>query len=815
MLRTSLRLVLVAPPGAGKTTRVPLALLDEPWLAGGKLVLLEPRRLAARAAARRLAASLGERVGETVGYRMRNDTVVGRATRLEVVTEGVLTRMLQHDPALSGVGCVLFDEFHERSLHADLGLALTLYSQHAARDDLRIVVMSATLDGDAVARALGAPALVSEGRAFPVVTHHRPPRERERLAEHVARIARDALAADDGDALVFLPGAAEIARVTERLRSELDDPRVDVHPLFGDLAGEAQDAAIAPAPRGRRKVVVATNIAETSLTIEGVRIVVDSGLARAPRFSPRTGMSRLETIRVSRASADQRRGRAGRTAPGVCYRLWPEHDDLQLAPRTVPEILEADLAGLALELAVAGFVNPADLTWLDQPPAGALAQARSLLQQLGALDAAFRVTSHGRALAELPAHPRIAHLLVEGDARGHAALACDLAAILGERDILRPAQPGVRVDADLRHRVALLAGEPHSGSEHLDRDTLRRVRIEARRWRDRLGAGSGSADHNASGALLALAYPDRIARLRPGAIGRYLLANGTGAHFKPPHPLGSEEWLVIAETDGRTPESTIFLAAPTALAELTRLGAATIRTSELVEWDTRTERVVALSRDTIGAIVVSERPLRDAPTGAVTDALLAEVRRRGLGALPWSEGARRLRERIAFLHARDGGWPDVSDAALLATLETWLAPVAADARSPADLARADLTSGVRQLLDWKQRAELDRLAPTHIEVPSGSRIAVDYSNPDAPQIAVRLQELYGLAVSPTVAAGQVPLTLQLLSPAHRPVQVTRDLAAFWRGSYAEVRKEMRGRYPKHDWPEDPVAATPSRGRPRR
>ncbi len=809
------RLVLVAPPGAGKTTRVPLALLDSPWLEGRKIVMLEPRRLAARAAARRMSAIRGERLGETIGYRVHLDTVVGPRTRIEVVTEGVLTRMLQGDAALTGTGAVLFDEFHERSLHADLGLALTLHTQRLVRDDLRIVVMSATLEGSAVARAIDAPLLQSVGRAYDVMTHYRPRRDRERLHDAVIRVTREALEAHDGDVLAFLPGAADIRRVAEGLARTIEDPRIDVRPLYGDLAGDVQDAAIAPSPRGRRKVVIATNIAESSITIDGVRVVVDAGLARTPRFSARTGLTRLETVRISRASADQRRGRAGRVAPGACYRLWSQGDDAQLAPRSVPEILEGDLAPLALELAVAGISDPSVLTWLDPPPDGPLAQARALLRQLGAVTPDGALSPHGRSLASLPAHPRVAHMLTRGVQLGQAPLACNIAALLGARDLLRPVDAGQRIDADLRTRLEVLDGDRGGIDARIDHDTIRHVRLDARMWRERLGIKSTPVDREMTGALLALAYPDRIARRRSGADGRYLLSNGTGAHFDEPQPLGGEEWLVIAETDGRVPESRIYLAAPVTLEALVACNAAELVVVEEVRWDDRTERVVASRRTMLGAIVVREQPLKDAPPQLVTESLLDALRRRGVDALPWSDGARRLRARMAFVRTLDANWPDVGDAALLASLDQWLSPAIADARSLTDVARTDLAGALLALLDWKQRTQLDALAPAHVEMPSGSHIAVDYGSPEAPALAVRLQEVFGLATTPTVGGGRVPLTLHLLSPAHRPVQVTRDLAAFWRGSYREVRKEMRGRYPKHDWPEDAANAAPSRGRKRK
>lgn len=821
-LREHTAAVLQAPPGAGKTTRVPLALLGEPWLGGGKVVVLEPRRLAARAAARFMAASLGERVGETVGYRVRMDTRVGPRTRIEVVTEGVLARMLQSDPALEGVGAVVFDEFHERSLHADLGLALALQSRAVLRDDLRIVVMSATLDGLAVAALLGdAPVVTSEGRAFPVETHYLARRPEGRIAPAVAAEVRRALDAAGGDVLVFLPGAGEIRQVEEALRDGGVGPGTDVYPLHGSLPPEVQDRAIAPSPPGRRKVVLSTSIAETSLTIEGVRVVVDSGLARVPRFSPRTGMTRLETTRVSRASADQRRGRAGRLAPGVCRRLWSEEEQAGLAPHAVPEILEADLAPLALELAEWGVADPAELAWLDAPPAAAFSQARELLRELGAVDAAGTITPHGRRMAALPLHPRLAHMVLRAGELGHGALGCALAALLSERDILR-GEAGTG-DADLRLRVEVLRDAERDGGRtpafvrglRVDREGVRRALAEARQWRRQLRITDGAVDPEAAGLALALAYPDRVAQRRAGGAARYLLRNGRGVALADAQALGESPWLVAADLGDAGRESRVYLAAPVERADVEALFAEQVETEESVKWDAESGGVRALRRERLGAIVLRESTIRDPDPEALTAAVLTGIRRAGLDALPWTEGARRLRERLAFLHRHDPGvWPDVSDEALLARLDEWLAPFLGGGRG-AGLGRVDLAEALLAGLPWDRRAALDELAPAHVAVPSGSRIPVDYGDPAAPVLAVRLQEMFGLAETPRVARGAVPLTLHLLSPAHRPVQVTRDLGGFWRGSYFEVRKDLRGRYPKHHWPEDPMAAAPTNRAKRR
>lgn len=819
--------VLVAAPGAGKTTRVPPALLDAPWRAGRSILVLEPRRLAARSAARRIAHELGAPIGGRVGWRMRRDTRVSPATELELVTEGVLTRMLQEDPALESVAAVVFDEFHERHLVADTGLALVLESRAVLRPDLRVLVMSATLEAEPVAALLGdAPIIRSDGRTFPVETRWAPPRPGQRLEGHVAGVVRGALTEREGDALVFLPGAAEIRRVQQALSAGALPPGTDVVPLFGALDGDAQDRAIAPAPPGRRKVVLATSIAETSLTIEGVRIVVDAGLARVPRYSPATGMSRLETIRVPRPSADQRRGRAGRVAPGICWRCWAEHDELALPQAAVPEIRHADLAPLALDLAVLGVREPASLAWLDAPPAAAYAEARRLLARLGALDAHGQLTAHGRAMAELGVHPRLAHLVLRGAERGEGALAADLAALLEDRDILsRDAGPG-RPPADLALRLDALAGRDTGHRVALglriDAERVAAVREQARALRAAVGVrgggrgsvrGSGHAPGDAEGAgdLLALAYPDRIARRRGDAPGRYVLSGGGGVTLAPDDPLASHEWLVVAETDGRREDAQVYAAAATDEAVIRGHHAALVETRAEVAWDDAAGRIIARERERLGQIVLRERPLREVDPVARTAALVDALSARGIARLPWSDAARRVRERLAFARALEGdAWPDVSDAALDASRHAWLSPALADARTLEDVARADLGEALLALVPWPERRRLDTLAPTHLEVPSGSRLPVDYADPAAPALAVRVQELFGSADTPRVGDGRVPVTLHLLSPAHRPVQVTRDLAGFWRTSYFDVRKDLRGRYPRHPWPDDPMATPPTR-----
>ncbi|MEX1183715.1 MAG: ATP-dependent helicase HrpB [Gemmatimonadota bacterium] len=818
-LRAAQRAVLQAPPGAGKTTRVPLALLDEPWLGGGRIIMLEPRRLAARAAAAYMARLLGQAVGGTVGYRVRLDSRVGPRTRIEVVTEGVLTRMLQDDPSLDGVGVVIFDEFHERSLHADLGLALTLQAQSLLRPDLRVLIMSATLDASAVAALLDdAPVVTSAGRAYPVETIYLPQRIDGFIEPAAVAVVLRALTAHDGDILVFLPGAAEIRRTADRLRDAALPQRTSVLPLFGDLPQDEQDRAIAPSLPGTRKVVLATSIAETSLTIEGVRVVVDGGLMRVPRFSPGTGMSRLVTVPVSRAAADQRRGRAGRLGPGVCYRLWTEGDHAGLIPHRPAEILEADLAPLALELAVWGVADPAELRWLDAPPAAAFAQARDLLRALDALDDDGRATAHGRALASFALHPRLAHMLMNATSLELGALGCDLAALLAERDVLR-SHDGV-TDPDLRLRLPLMRGERDVPPGHaIDANALRHARLEAGHLRQRLRVpghvrgGPNDTDDDA-GLLLAFAYPDRIGQQRGGR-GRFLLRNGRGASMDARHPLAGEEMLVAAAVGGHGRDSRVFLAAPIARTLVERHFAEQIDTTRSVAWDAATNAVRATATRHLGALVLGATPLHDVTPDAVADALLQAVGEHGPRVLAWTPAAVQLRERLAFLHAvAPAEWPDVSDDALLARLDDWLRPFidGARARSPAGI---DVSEALLALAGRERRALLDVLAPTHVRVPSGSSIPIDYSDPDAPVLAVRLQEMFGLADTPRVAEGRVPLTLHLLSPARRPVQVTRDLASFWREVYFDVRKDMRGRYPRHHWPEDPMQAEPARGVKRR
>jgi len=815
--------ILEAPPGAGRTTRVPLALLNEPWLAGQTIVILEPRRLAARAAAERLASELGEKVGETVGYRIRLDSKVGPGTRIEVVTEGILVRRLQDDPALEGVGLLIFDEFHERSLDADLALALTLHGRALLRDQqpLKVLLMSATLEGERLSALLDdAPVVSSEGRMFEVqICWGQAAAPGEFIEPKVLRTCLQALDEQSGSLLVFLPGQAEIRRVHQLLGEALAG-RNDVLlcPLHGELDLAAQRAAIEPAPAGRRKIVLATNIAETSLTIDGVRVVIDTGLARVPRFDPGSGMTRLDTQRISRASATQRAGRAGRLEPGVCYRLWSQAQHEQLAAYGSAEIMQADLAGLALQLARWG-AEPAQLSWLDQPPAAAYAQALELLQRLGARQADGRLTAHGQAMAELPAHPRIAHLLLRGHALGLADPACDVAALLGERDILRDA------GADLHSRVALLAGERSSG--RVAHGAVQRIRQLARQYRGQL---RGKATHAVAdpqhprwlGCLLALAYPDRVAQQRQAGSGQYRLANGRAALFVEADSLMKHAWIVIADLASRQGqrEERIHLASDFDPALFDNVLAEQVQWVDHLDWDEREGVLRAERQRRVGELILSREPLASLDEQARTQALLGLVRRKGLELLPWTPDLRQWQARVALLrsldlsHQSNSEWPDVSDTALLASLEQWLAPYLNNVTRLSHFGQLDLSSILRNALPWPLPQRLDELAPQHLSVPSGSNIRLDYSE-HPPILAVRLQELFGLRDTPRIANGRQQVKLHLLSPARRPVQVTQDLANFWRTTYSEVKKDLKGRYPKHYWPDDPlVAEATARAKPR-
>jgi ATP-dependent helicase HrpB len=808
--------LLQAPPGAGKSTLVPLYLSDSPWLGSRKILMLEPRRLAARAVAQRMAQLSGESVGKHIGYRTRLETRVGRETRIEVITEGILTRMLQNDASLAGIGCVIFDEFHERSLNADLGLALCLESQLNLREDLRLLVMSATLDLQPLVRLLDdAPVISAEGRSFAVETRYVPRRAELSIEQQLTQTIRTALRDDAGDILCFLPGGAEIRRVQRALDDGSVGGATRVLPLYGDLSAAEQDAALTPALDGQRKIVLATSIAETSLTIEGVRVVIDAGLRRYQEFDPSSGMSHLVTGKVSQAAADQRRGRAGRVASGVCYRLWSEGTQAGLAPHAPPEISQADLAPLALELANWGASDATRLRWLDAPPPAPLAQARDLLLELEAIDAAGRITPHGRALAQLGAHPRLAHMLQKSIPLGAARLACDLAAVLSERDVLRAA-PGVR-DADMRLRVAAMRDGQRAlpAGISVDPRALAQAQRSSALWqRDTAPDARDSADaHTMTGLLLAFAYPDRIGRARD-ASGRYLLANGRGARFAEAQALAKSAFLVAAEIDGAEREARIFLAAPLTLANIERHFAAHIDTHADIAWDERMQAIRARRERRLGAIVLDARDIDTPDPQAMLDAALAGITSLGIGALPWSPGLRQWQARVSLLrrlriHAPEE-WPDLEDASLLATLRDWAPPWVAGITRREHFARMDLAAAMHGRLSHRQREILEREAPTHLMVPSGSRIPIDYLDGDTPSLSVRLQEMFGLTATPAVAQGKAPLLLKLLSPAGRPVQVTRDLVSFWNRGYHDVKKDLKGRYPKHYWPEDPHAAVPTR-----
>ncbi|WP_407528599.1 ATP-dependent helicase HrpB [Methylobacterium oryzisoli] len=790
--------VLVAPPGAGKTTRVPLALLDAPWREDNRIIVLEPRRLAARAAAERMASLLGERVGDTVGLRVRLGSKVSGRTRIEVVTEGVFARMILDDPELTGIAAVLFDEFHERSLDADLGLALALDAQSGLREDLRLVAMSATLDGARVARLMqDAPVIASEGRAHPVETRYLDRDPNRRIEEAVAEAVERALRAEPGSILAFLPGQGEILRVERLLRERLERfPEVDLAPLYGALERGEQDRAVRPSPPGRRKVVLATSIAETSLTIEGVRVVVDSGLARVPVYEPDLGLTRLVTVRASRAAVDQRRGRAGRTEPGLCYRLWAEAATGALEPFTKPEILSADLAGLVLDCAAWGVSDPAALPFLDPPPAPALAEAKALLAGLGALDADGRLTPDGARLRALPLPPRLARMVVGAGRHGRAAAreAADLAAVLVER--------GLGGDAvDLTERVERYRRERAGRAED-----MRRL---AAGWVRAAEPAQAEGEVPSLGALLALAYPDRIARAR-GRPGEFVLANGRGGALDPALALAREPFLAVAEIVGKAASARILAAAPLGLDAIEALFPDRIESRTLVAFDPAAKTLRARAQRRLGALTLGERIL-PAPADEAGARLLARgIADLGLDALPWSKPALQWRERVRFLHRAEGEpWPDLSDAALATGVEAWLAPHLVGRTRLDEIGADTVFEALQALLPWALRARLDTEAPTHVEVPTGSRIPVDYGA-EEPVLAVRVQELFGLSRHPTLGGGRVPLVLHLLSPAQRPIQITRDLPGFWRGSWAGVRADMRGQYPRHPWPEDPANAAPTR-----
>jgi ATP-dependent helicase HrpB len=787
--------VLVAPPGAGKTTRVPLVLVEEEWAKDKKIIVLEPRRLAARAAAARMASTLGEQVGETVGLRVRFGSKVSKRTRIEVVTEGIFTRLILDDPELSGIAAVLFDEFHERSLDADLGLALARDAQLGLREDLRLLVMSATLDGARVGKLLGdAPVIESEGRAYPVTTHYVGRDARGFIDRQMAEAVRRALRAETGSVLAFLPGAGEIRRTETLLKEQVKDDSVDIVALFGALDASVQDRAISPAPKGKRKVVLATSIAETSLTIEGVRIVIDSGLARVPRYEPDAGLTRLETVRVSRAAADQRRGRAGRTEPGVCYRLWDEPETNSLEAFARPEVLSSDLSSFLLDLAQWGVSDPGKLSFLDPPPQAALTEARTLLTELGALDTVGRITEEGRQLRALPLPPRLARMVVDASREGSGEMAAQIAAIVGERGL------GGN-DIDLSHRL-----------DQLRRDRSRRgddARAMARRWAEQAGSKKDDGELSA-GEILALAYPDRIAKSRGEGRG-FLLANGRGAAIDLASSLAREPYLVVADMIGTAAQGKILLAAAITQSEIETRFAGRIVSREETYIDPSTMSLRARKAQKLGAIALKEQITTPKPSNESAKQFSDAIVAAGLSRLPWTKALQQWRDRVMFLRASEGdAWPDFSDAGLAAQADEWLAPLFVDKTSLSALGADELSDALHNLLPWNLRRQMEAEAPTHFEAPTGTRVPIDYEAEGGPSIAIKLQELFGLAQHPSIAGGRVPLVIELLSPAQRPVQVTRDLPGFWRGSYTAVKSEMKGRYPRHPWPDDPLAAMPTR-----
>lgn len=798
-LRTHSNAVLVAPPGAGKTTRVPLALVDEPWLSGRRILMLEPRRMATRHAAVYMSRLLGEQVGTSVGYRVRLDSRVSSQTRIEVITEGILTRMIQNDPSLEGVGLIIFDEYHERSLHADLGLALCLQAQHIFREDIKILVMSATMDAISVATLMEhAPIIESKGFMYPVETIYFDKPNHTALEVKVCDTITSALREHHGDIMVFLPGLAEIRRVGFRLRAMNLGSQVTIMPLHSSLSQEEQEIAISPSTENIRKIVLSSSIAETSLTVEGVFIVIDSGLMRVPRFSPRTGLTRLETVPVSQASSNQRRGRAGRTGPGICYRMWTEQEGRQLPPHSEPEIKAADLTSLALELAAWGVREPNELHFLDPPSDGAYRHARELLVQLGALTSQGYITEHGKQMNELGIHPRLAHMLLKSIDLGLVSLACELAVIISKRDLFihHATAPDIDIVTKIeeirsnRNLAAILKTELHYYE--------RLMSVQARANLQNLAN---------CGLLLAFAYPDRIAKKRTS--GGFLLRNGRGAFIQGLQRLSKEPYLVAVELDDQGTESRIYGAVTIDIRTLEQHMYEEIEEISTIYWDRSVQAVRVRNRIRLGALNLKDHTHSDLLVDQCVEPLLVGIVLEGIQILPWSKSARQLQSRVIFIHQQDQNWPNFSDEYLVASLESWLSPHVIGMKSRADLQRLQLTQLLESMLNWNQRQQLETYFPTHIVVPSGSRIPIDYKDIAAPSIAVRLQEVFGLSKTPCIAQGRIPLTLHLLSPAQRPVQITRDLESFWQSAYHEIKKDLKGRYPKHYWPDDPLIAMPT------
>ncbi|MBU8909737.1 MAG: ATP-dependent helicase HrpB [Desulfobacterales bacterium] len=821
-LETSRCAVIQAPPGAGKTTRVPLALLDEPWLANKKIILLEPRRLAAMSCAAHMAGLLKEQVGQTIGYQIRLDRKIGPDTRIEVITEGIFTRKIQNDPSLEDVGLVIFDEFHERHIHSDLGLALCLETFEALRDDMRILVMSATMDVTAVSTLMGnAPVIVSKGKSFPVETIYIPPSGRQSRPVSVetacASVIRRALSETDGDMLVFLPGVKEIKTLYSILEKDLD-PAIHVFPLYGNLARKDQARAFRPSNQSERKIVIATSIAETSITIEGVSVVIDAGLMRVPRFSPQTGMSRLETLRVSKASADQRRGRSGRTGPGKCYRLWSEYDHQSLKSYTKPEILSIDLTGVALELAAWGVSDPGQLKWLDLPDEKSFEQAKNLLKILGALDEQERITLHGKKMSSAGLHPRLAHMIIKASEKNHGLLACRIAAFLNERDFILFDQK--TFDPDIRLRLEIIDAftskkKTWQKGFKINKGVIHRIIESEKKTARDFGIKPTKTDIEKAGTLLAHAYPDRIAKKRDNRNNTFLMASGKGAYFTGINNVSLNDYIVAVHLDGNLQNAKIFLAVPYSKQDLETDFCDRLKSVHTILWDKKTNGVRAKKEIRFETLVIHHQSISDIDPDMACDILIREIQRRGLAILPWTKRLTSLKDRAVFLKntGRFQDLPDLSDKTLEKNMAIWLKPFLTGVFSLKQLERIDLEAAFLSLLTWKEQQIIEKNAPTHIKVPSGSKKPLKYSNEnillDSPVLEVRLQEMFGQTVTPKIAGLSVPVTLHLLSPAGRPVQITRDLENFWKNTYKDVKKDLKGRYPKHFWPDDPLNAKPT------
>ena len=815
--------VVQAPPGAGKTTLVPLALLDETWLSGKKIIMLEPRRIAVRASAGRMADLIDEPVGKTVGYHIRMDRCIGPDTRIEVVTEGILTRRIQTDPSLEGIGLIIFDEFHERNLNSDLGLALAMESCEVLCDDLRLLVMSATIDGDQVAALMGnAPVVSSEGKSWPVETRYIPLAQKSthpgQLVNACAALIKRVVAGEDGDMLVFLPGVGEIKRVETLLKDTLKDHRLSIIPLFGNLSKKEQDYAIAPSVNGHRKIVLATPIAETSITIDGVSLVIDSGLMRVPKYFSGTGMSRLETITVSKSSADQRRGRAGRTKPGICYRLWDETRHGMLKAFNTPEILNTDLAGFILELAIWGVSDMSELKLLDIPPDSAIERARQILTDLGAMDSYGKVTAHGKIMSGFGLHPRLAHMIIKGHEAGDGSLACFIAALLSERDFIFFNNTSPEADIAIRLEIIqqVKAGRRfYDKNMTLNNGVLKTVIRNGLRFEKMISARHDLTNITRAGSLLALAYPERILQLRGGS-GGCLMANGKGAFFPPEDSLAQMAYTVAAELDGKSGNSRIYLGAPYSKEDLLADFGDKLETVTSVKWDKKSRSVIAKKETKFGALILETGLIKKPDSELIASEMIEGIKSMALDCLPWTKKLRQYQTRAVFLY-RTGKYPDfpnIADAELMDTLDDWLRPFLSGISKASHLKNIDLTSIIKSLFTWENQQKIKIDAPANMTVPSGSILPLSYlstENEDdlSPVLAVRLQELFGLEETPYVARGTVPVTIHLLSPASRPVQVTKDLKNFWRTTYRDVKKELMGRYPKHYWPDDPVNAVPT------